>query len=340
MKIAFFSKALPSDRPNGVSCQVHRLANALVDKGEDVTCFTFSPAPFDARYKVIQIACGSMPLILRKFIPAIMFRSIDTSEYDILHYHGDDYFCRGSGNRVRTFYGSALYEALYARNIRRFFYQGLFYLFELVSCLKKGSKTAISMATVRALPANLSVIPCGVPQVYIPGTEKTEYPSLLFIGDLDSRKRGRFMVSVFSRYVLPVFPDAVLTVVGPQDVSGQGILHLKDISEGELIGLFQKSWIYCCTSSYEGFGAPVIEAMACGTAVIAVRNRGVEEIVKHEHDGLLCTDSAFTVKLIELIRHSELRSKFYANGLLTVKKYSMESIAQRYMDIYRLRRQL
>ena len=143
--------------------QVHRLANALSALGHTVRCFSFSPPPADAAYAVELLDWGDAGPVGRKFVPARRFAAIDTTAFDIVHYHGDDYRCRGSRRRVRTFYGSALNEALAASSRARFFYQALFYCFEWVSCLRQGVTAGISRATQRALPLVRYVIPCGIP---------------------------------------------------------------------------------------------------------------------------------------------------------------------------------
>jgi glycosyltransferase involved in cell wall biosynthesis len=159
MRIAFFSKQLPSDAPNGVSVQVDRLANALTKLGHTVTCFSFSSKPASAVYSHVQLARGSASRLAQKFLPALAFSKIDTREFDIVHYHGDDYLCPGDSRRIRTFYGSAFFEALHAGRAGRFFYQAFFYLLEWLSCLRRGKRAAISRATLRALPLVKHVIP-------------------------------------------------------------------------------------------------------------------------------------------------------------------------------------
>jgi glycosyltransferase involved in cell wall biosynthesis len=181
MKIAFFNKHLPSDHPNGVSVQVHYLANALVELGYRVTCFSFSPAPEDSLYESNRFFWNSKWPLLRKFIPALKFRSIKSDDFDIMHYHGDDYLCPKNPSRVRTFYGSALQEAIHAATLSRFLYQALFYFFEWISCFKQGKLVGISVNTTRSLPLVKKVIPCGVPlHLFSPAPSvKTSYPSIL-----------------------------------------------------------------------------------------------------------------------------------------------------------------
>jgi phosphatidyl-myo-inositol alpha-mannosyltransferase len=336
LQIAFCSKQLPSDAPNGVSCQVHRLANALVEQGAEVTCFSFSPLPENALYKYVKLTYPHSNAFLRKFAPALCFRSIDTRPYDILHYHGDDFFCPGNMRRVRTFYGSAFWEARFAMRPVRFFYQALFYAFEWLSCMRKGTLVGISRVTSLPLPLVRTTIPCGVPlDRYMPGQEKTAAPSIMFVGDLDSRKRGRFLAETFERFVRPKFPGATLTIVGPQKAEGEGIRFIGQPGEKTLVNEYRQSWIYCSVSSYEGFGVPLVEAMACGTAVVAIDNSGAREIITEGADGLLCSDDHLGETLVRLISDKLLRESLIANGLQTSRQYDIVRVAQRYSDIYR-----
>ncbi len=336
IKIAFFNKELPSDRPNGVSCQVHRLANALVDRGHTCTCFSFSPRPDDARYDFVKLSYNHRGKVLKKFDPAISFSRIGEGDFDILHYHGDDYLARGGHNRVRTFYGSALSEARHAQTLSRKVYQSLFYCFEWVSCMRKGAKAGISKATARALPLVRNIIPCGVPlDTFSPGTQKTRNPSILFLGDLNSRKRGDYLLQLFTNDIIKKYPDCSLTVVGPQCCTGTNVTFTGNISEKELIAAYQESWLYCMPSSYEGFGVPAIEAMACGTAVVAVDNPGIREIIRNNYNGLRLNDSDLLQGIDRVLSDSNVRKSFETNGRTVVEKmFDIAIIAEKYERLY------
>lgn len=54
MKIAMTHVDLPNESKGGVAFQAHYLANAIVDRGHDVTMFTFSPVYADCHYRVHQ----------------------------------------------------------------------------------------------------------------------------------------------------------------------------------------------------------------------------------------------------------------------------------------------
>jgi phosphatidyl-myo-inositol alpha-mannosyltransferase len=337
MKIAFFSKYLPSDKPSGVSVQVDRLATALVGRGHTLTCFSFSPKPDGARYNVVTLPDDSASKTARKFLPAKRFRKIDIGDFDICHFHGDDYLVRGSRRRIRTFYGSALAEALHAGRAGRFLYQSLFYAFEWVSCIRKGSLVGISEATRRALPLVKQVIPCGVPlDRYNPGaTPKSPSPSILFLGDFNSRKRGALLLDVFSREILPAFPDCRLTVIGPAAVSAPNVICKSALSEPELIEEYRRAWVYCMPSSYEGFGVPAIEAMACGTPVVACDNSGSREVIDDGRNGLLCGTSTLGTTICKIISDNIQRDRIAAEGLIKAREFDMTTIAGRYEELYK-----
>ena len=336
MNIAFFSKQLPSDEPNGVSVQVDRLAHALCGLGHAVTCFSFSPRPESAPYPVTTLHWNGAGKLRRKFRPAFAFGKIRVDDFDIAHYHGDDWLCAGSRKRVRTFYGSALFEALHAASPGRFLYQALFYKLEWISCLRRGTIAGISAATRRGLPLVNKVIPCGVPlNRFCPGSpEKTPCPSILFIGDFHSRKRGDLLLGVFQSQILPAYPDCRLAVVGPEKIEAPGVRCLGRINEETLIAEYRKAWVYCLPSSYEGFGVPAIEAMACGTAVVATQNAGIEEIISHEKDGLICTKDSLGPSLLRIIKDEILRTSLISNGLIRARDFDILSIARHYEHIY------
>lgn len=74
----------------------------------------------------------------------------------------------------------------------------------------------------------------------------------------------------------------------------------------------------CPSQKHEAFGLVNVEAMASGVPVIASRNGGIQEVVKHEHNGYLVDHyqkpSEFANYLIRLAKSPALRNKLSANG--------------------------
>jgi glycosyltransferase involved in cell wall biosynthesis len=319
-----------------VSCQVHRLAQALCERGHALTCFSFSPRPSDAKYNHQQLSASRATRFRAKFAAGRAFAHVNTTDFDILHYHGDDYLCRGSTRRVRTFYGSALLEAMHSHSAGRFAYQSLFYFFELISQTKKGTLAGISNITKSCLPFVKTVIPCGVPLTqFFPAGKKTVNPSILFLGDIHSRKRGYLMLDVFFKTILPQVPECTLTIIGPEQCSGKNVIYAGNVDNGKLIEYYRSSWIYCMASSYEGFGVPAIEAMACNTAVIARNNPGIADIIAHKKTGMLATDRSFGEMIVAVLTDALLREALCKNALKSVsEKFDIAKVAQQYESLY------
>ncbi len=336
LSIAFFNKELPSDRPNGVSCQVDRLANALSRRGHQVSVYSFSPKPSDAGYRHILLSYDTNNPVLRKFMPALHFRKISSESFDIVHYHGDDFLCTGNQRRFRTFYGSACLEAFHAGTVNRFLYQLLFYLFEGISSFKKGTTVGISESTRRCIPGVNNVIHCGVPtKIYVPGKEKSSHPTILFLGDLDSRKRGRLLIKEFEEKILPSIPTCELRIVGPQKIHRPNVTYLGTLGEKQLIREYQRAWVYCLPSSYEGFGVPAIEAMACETTVVSTKNSGISEIVTDKVNGFIVQSQNLGKTIVDVLSDRNLLFNTAKEGRsCCVSRFDTDLLACKYEELY------
>jgi glycosyltransferase involved in cell wall biosynthesis len=62
------------------------------------------------------------------------------------------------------------------------------------------------------------------------------------------------------------------------EVNSDGVHWLGDVPDDELARLYRGARCFAYASLYEGFGIPVLEAMACGTPVVTSRGSGTEEV--------------------------------------------------------------
>jgi starch synthase len=126
----------------------------------------------------------------------------------------------------------------------------------------------------------------------------------------------------------------------------------KHLSRSELIAMLSAATVFACPSIYEPLGIVNLEAMACGTPVVATATGGIPEVVMHGETGLLVPieqvqdgsgkplDEAkfvgdLAAALNQALEHSDLAA-FGAAGRTRVENhFSWDSIAQTTLDVYR-----
>ena len=334
LKIAMTHVDLPNESKGGVAHQVHYLANALSDRGHDVTLFTFSPAYAECRYRVHRYAVSPRLRRLQSFVFAARLARTDFSGFDVLHTNGDNYLLRGRSPQLRTFFGSARDEAGSAVRLRRRLYQEVVARLETLGARAADLNVGISEATRARIPAVTEIVPCGVDIRRFRPAPKAEQPTILFVGTTGGRKRGQFLADIFGREVRPHFPQAQLWAVAEKPMEGEGIVNLGRVPLEELTRLYQQAWVFCLPSAYEGFGVPYIEAMASGTAVVASPNPGAREVLADGAFGILAEDAGIGSQLNALLADASKREALVQRGLERAQDFAWERVAGRYEQLY------
>lgn len=334
MKIAITSLYLPTGSKIGVGYQVHYLANELTKRGHAVTVFSQSGAPEDSFYSVNIVEARKS---FRTFGFAWDLRKVDFSGYDVLNAHGDDWFLWGSKRprHVHTFHGSCLAEMLHATSAVARTRMAALALCEYSVCFLPDELVAVSENTRKYIPAVKHIVPCGVNLDSFGPGEKSSIPSLLFVGTLLGRKRGSMLLDIFQREILPHLPNAEFWAVCEEPVRGEGVKWFGRIPLERLAILFQKAWVFCLPSTYEGFGVPYIEAMASGTPVVATPNVGAKEVTEEGQFGILARDNELAECLLEVMTNSKLRTELGNRGLNRAKDFSWDTVCAQYESIYR-----
>ena len=334
MKIAMTHVDLPNESKGGVAFQSHYLANALVDRGHNVTMFTFSPWFEECRYQVYQFSINPKFKKLHAFLLAANLAKTDFSAFDIIHTHGDNFLLFGKHPQVRTFHGSAIDEASAAVTLRFKVYQTVMAELEKVGAWIADINVGVSEATQKRIPAISHIVPNGVDTVLFSSGQKSERPSILFVGTTGGRKRGTFLAEVFCQEVRTKFPNAELWTVMEKPIEGEGIVNFGRVSQELLCKLYRQAWVFCLPSTYEGFGIPYIEAMASGTAVVASPNLGAKEVLGNGEFGLVAEDLNLGKILVQLLDDSDLRNRYIEKGKLRSQDFTLSRIVEQYEQIY------
>jgi glycosyltransferase involved in cell wall biosynthesis len=107
------------------------------------------------------------------------------------------------------------------------------------------------------------------------------------------------------------------------------------LTDEEIVSLYRNAAVFVYPSLYEGFGLPVVEAMAQGCPVIASNASSVPEVVG---DAAMLIDPLNTAELaqamIRVLTDDELKREMSIRGIKRSKLFSWDITAKRYMEVF------
>lgn len=165
-----------------------------------------------------------------------------------------------------------------------------------------------------------------------------KYPYILSVGAITPRKN---LTRLFKAWeiVSQKRKDIWLVFVGEAGLASSNmssigslpprVIHLNRVNDEQLVQLYVDSLCYLHPSLYEGFGLPVLEAMACGTPVITSNITSMPEIAG---DAAILIDpydiESIVEGVIQVIDNEDLRKNLRGKGLNRSKKFTWENSAQ------------
>ncbi|MEN8098250.1 MAG: glycosyltransferase family 1 protein [Chloroflexota bacterium] len=209
------------------------------------------------------------------------------------------------------------------------------------------------------LPEKVTVLYPGIDSHFQPVTDSDEqkririkykldtHPFILSIGTLQPRKNYKMLIRAF-RQLSTEFPELVLVIGGGPGWKYQDILlepevmGIKDkvrfigfVADEDLPTLMSTCSIFAMPSLYEGFGLPVLEAMACGVPVITSNISSLPEVAGdaavtvHPHDQDQLAQALYLMLSDQDRRHDAIRK-----GFKQASRFSWEQSARQLLSIY------
>lgn len=339
LRIAVIAFELPrvNQKTGGVSHYNHRLCSAMAEMGHEVTAFTSQPAIPGVDYRV-QIVEGleqaEKGRFYRYYVAPFKSRKIDFSGYDLVLSSGDDWAMKRSGAKwVRIMHGSAFREAQHNKRMVRKINLSFLYLLELLSSLRSTATLFNSTDTRKLYPVRSSDKVVHLPvdrRIFYPGV-KEERPTLLFVGGLDSRKRGRWLLELFVNRIKPAIPQAQLWMVSEKGPDAEGVTYFHNMDISSLADLYRRAHVFSMPSTYEGFGLPYLEAMSSGTLVVTTPNPGANEILDYGKFGCIVQDSQLESQLVDALQNPDTYKEKVEQALAWADDHSWPAIIRQYL---------
>lgn len=170
---------------------------------------------------------------------------------------------------------------------------------------------------------------------------KIKPPFILSVGTQEPRKNIPKLVDAFQK-INRENPSASLVLTGKYGWGATidpvpNMIQTGFISENDLISLYSACRVFVYPSLYEGFGLPVLEAMACGAPVITSNNSSLLEIAK---DAAILVDPRSEGQLINSINmvlnlDEENYQKMVKASLERAKTFSWEKTAKETLEVYK-----
>jgi len=201
----------------------------------------------------------------------------------------------------------------------------------------------------------ISVIPHGVDTTQFYPSRGTglfagRAPYVLYVGSRDPNKNLESVLAAFG-LVAPEIPEIRLAIAGrwnpsdqvwlqqrvASDPSLQGrVDHVGFVSDADMASLYSNAEVFVFPSLAEGFGFPVIEAMACNTPVVASNRPPIPEVAG---DAAVLIDPenapSLATEVIRLLHDSHHAKDLVSRGSYQVEKYRWEKVSDQTIQVYR-----
>lgn len=259
--------------------------------------------------------------------------------------------------QICTFHDAAVFDVPNAySNLFIVWYRTLFFIQSRVSrsiiTVSNFSKSRL-MANLHIKPERLDVVPNAVDHFMrdeeLPDERERDRlrdaigakPYFLVVGSRNpSKNLGRLLAGFrasglqdrFSLVVVGGGNSKVFSRIEPAD--DVGIIRLGRVSDPALKDLYRGAEAFLFPSIYEGFGIPLLEAMACGCPVVASFAASIPEVCGAAAEFFDPMDiDGIATSLARVVAAPELRDHLRVQGLARVRQFSWASSAKKVLDI-------
>ena len=198
-------------------------------------------------------------------------------------------------------------------------------------------------------PEKIISIPIGTDLAkFAPNENVKRQKTIAFAQRLILEKCPFLLVAVTSR-ILKKYPDVNVSIAGDGVLRGEmeemyrksGLLSrvnfLGMVDHQSLVSLYQSSFCYLHTADWEGWGMPMIEAMATGCPVVTTDTGCAGEAIRHNETGLVTSindEDALVAEVERLLDDDRLWKNLSKQGIIEAQQWSFSVLARKNMEWY------
>lgn len=376
MKIAFVTLGFSPYRASGLDLSGERLVLELIKRGHEVSVIAGQRGNVSENITEPSLSIHRIPLDKSDWIgfgyrAAKVINSLEP--HDIVHFwdihFGWAYRGKFIGSLQHSFHqrinslGSLTTNMDFNRLVKFVYYNLAKYFFEIPSIkraegLLAGSKTSREMfiEDYQIQPGKIKIARHGVdtdffkPRSDVRGLReslgiKHDEPVILFAGFITPRKGLEYLAQAMPY----IKPDPKLLIIGRwrstsyrnkvmeifQPYRDQ-VIELGFVDDQDMPGYFSLADVYVSPSLLEGFGLPIVEALACGTAVVAADSGSIAEVMGP--GGILVNQrDAISLgnEISKLLQDNSLRENLGSLGRdYVLREFSLDAMVSSTLDAY------
>lgn len=232
-----------------------------------------------------------------------------------------------------------------------------------VFCVSKSTKSDLCERLPRLNPERVFVVPLAASENFHPVSDGAtraavcakyglpDTPYFLSLSTLEPRKNFQHTIRCFCQLLAEArIKDTNLVLVGEKgwkydaifeslkeyELSSERVIFTGYVADSDLAALYSGALAFLFPSLYEGFGLPVLEAMQCGTPVIASDNSSLPEVIGDAGIMVNASDAvALSQAMLEVYSNPSLCEDLSARALKQAGKFNWAKSAQMTVHAYR-----
>jgi glycosyltransferase involved in cell wall biosynthesis len=356
------------NKPDGAGRYTREMLRYLCKNFPQEEFIAFGPVP------ELPIAFPNLQYVTYFDVRNIVYRLLYALQiHKLLRRHGVDVFhnltnygiYRSPCPMVTTVLDLLTYKYPTLRGSR---FQGLLYRYYLPSLLKRAQHIIAISQNTRDDLLSCYGIQDRVSVVYLGYDSERFYPGdgsgediavldkyglipgyILFVGYLIPKKNIETVVHALGLLRSRFACQARLVMVGKQGNGGERVIELVEqmgltdrvqvtgfLPDDELGAIYRNARVFVFPSIYEGFGLPVVEAMACGTPVLVSDGGSLPELVEREDCMCPAQDvGAWAEKLFSLLEDDGYHENMVRHVLNRAKIFSWDACVHETVNVYR-----